>query len=62
MKEAKKGKGERSMEDFKWNELISKQRISEPYIVQDIKNSVMMIVFPMNVHDDSGIDQCEKIL
>jgi len=59
---AKKGPKERPASDYKVYFPSSEGNPDSSFVSQDIKTQGLVIVFPMNVHDDSAIDQCEKLL
>ena len=59
---AKKGPKERPQSEFKKFFGTSEGNPDESYVCQDTKTDGLVIVFPLNLHDDYAIDQCEKIL
>jgi len=62
LKVAKKGPKERLASDYKifypWFEAC----LSSSFTAQDKISQRLVTVFPLNIHDDSAINQCEKLL
>ena len=59
---AKKGPKERPASEFVKAFGSSEGKPDESYVCQDSKSGGLVIVYPLNLHDDYAVDQCEKLL
>lgn len=59
---AKKGPKERPASDFVKAFGNTEGNPDASFVCQDKTTGGLVIVFPLNVHDNNAIDQCEKLL
>jgi serine/threonine protein kinase len=59
---AKKGASERPAADFPKEFGTSEGNPDESYVCRDKKSGGLVAVFPLNIHDNSAIDQCEALM
>jgi hypothetical protein len=52
----------RPSSDFKMFCPLAEGNLKTSFTAQDKKSEGLVIVFPLNLHDDSAVDQCEKLM